>query len=126
VWREQKVVTNGRVDSTSGVEIKIITRNHFAWVSQESRRDTLPLKTFRDSVRVYSDGGGYGTYRLSGNNYVERIELFPNPSYVGKEWPATCQTTGNQWIDSYFTPEYNDSTGRARRDTVAEYYTRVE
>ncbi|HET9637016.1 MAG TPA: hypothetical protein VFP26_13900 [Gemmatimonadaceae bacterium] len=126
VWRTEKVVTNGRVDSTSAVEIKIATKNHFAWVSQENRRDTLPLKTFRDSVRVYSDGGGYGTYRVSGNQYVERIELFPNPDYVGKEWPATCQTTGNSWIHSWISPEYKDSTGRTRRDTVAEYYRRVE
>ena len=126
VWRAEKVVTNGKADSTSGVEIKVQTKNHFAWVSQENRRDTLPLKTFRDSVRVYSDGGGYGTYRVSGNQYVEHIEVFPDPGYIGKEWPATCQTTGNQWIHTWIGPEYKDSTGRTRRDTVSEYYRRVE
>jgi hypothetical protein len=63
---------------------------------------------------------------LSGNNYVERIDIFPDPTYIGKEWPATCQTNGNQWIHSWISPEYKDSTGRSRRDTVAEYFKRVE
>ena len=126
VWRTQKVITNGRTDSTSGVEIKMVTKNHFAWVSQESRRDTLPLKTYRDSVRVFSNGGGYGTYTLSGDNLTEHIELFPDPSYIGKDWPAKCRVNGNQWIHSWVSPEYKDSTGASRRDTVAEYYQRVE
>lgn len=126
VWRAQKVVTNGRADSTSGVEVKVMTKKHFAWVSQENRRDTLPLRTFRDSVRAFSDGGGFGTYTVSGNNVIEHIELFPDPTYIGKDWPSKCQVTGNQWIHSWIGPEYKDSTGRSRRDTVAEYYRRVE
>jgi hypothetical protein len=112
--------------SGAGQEVKVMTKNHFVWVSQETRRDTLPLKTFRDSVRVFSDGGGYGTYTVSGSNLTEHIEMFPDPNYIGKDWPATCQTTGNQWIHSWISPEYKDSTGRSRRDTVAEYYRRTE
>lgn len=126
VWRTQKVVTNGKTDSTSVVEVKLVTKNHFAWVAQENRRDTLPLKTLRDTARVLNDAGGYGTYRVNGNQYVERIEVFPDPSWLGKEWPATCQVSGNQWIHSWIGPEYKDSTGATRRDTVAEYYRRVE
>lgn len=126
VWRAQKVVTNGRTDSTSGVEIKVMTKNHFVWVSQENRRDTLPLKTYRDTVRVFSDGGGYGTYSVSGDNLTEHIELFPNPTYIGKDWPAKCQVSGNQWIHSWISPEYQDSVGRSMHDTVVEYYRRVE
>lgn len=127
VWKAYKVITNGKADSSgAGQEVKVMTKNHFVWVSQESRRDTLPLKTFRDSVRVYSDGGGYGTYTVSGSNLTEHIEMFPDPSYIGKDWPATCQTTDNHWIHSWISPEYKDSTGRSRRDTVAEYYRRVE
>ena len=126
VWRIQKVITNGTTDSTSAFQVKLQTKNHFAWLAQENRRDTLPLKTYRDSARVFSDAGGYGSYRVSGNNYTEHIEIFPNPSYVGKDWPATCKVDGNQWIHSWISPEYKDSTGRTRRDTVAEYYRRVE
>ena len=77
-------------------------------------------------MRVFNNAGGYGTYRLSGNNYIERIEQFPDPTLLGKEWPATCHTTRNQWIHSYISPERMDSTGRTRRDTVVEYFARVE
>lgn len=125
VWRTERVTMNGK-PYTAAQEVKVVTKNHFMWVDQETRRDTLPLKTFRDSTRAFSDAGGYGTYRLSGNNYVERIEFFPDPSFIGKEWPATCRTTRNQWIHSFISPERADSTGRMRRDTVVEYFARVE
>jgi hypothetical protein len=127
VWKQYKIVVNGKADSSdTGQEVKLVTKTHFAWIQQESRRDTLPLKTFRDSVRVMTDGGGYGTYSLSGSNYTEHIEMFPDPTYLGKDWPATCQTTGSQWIHSWLSPEYKDSTGQNRRDTVTEYLRRIE
>jgi hypothetical protein len=125
VWQTDRVTTNGK-PSNGVAEVKVVTKDHFMWVQQENRRDTLPLKTFRDTARVYNDAGGYGTYRISGNNYIEHLDLFPDPTYVGKDWPATCQTTRNQWIHSWISPEYKDSTGVTRRDTVTEYYRRVE
>src|SRR2546423_4977235 len=125
VWRAERATIN-RQPYTAQSEVKVVTKNHFMWVQQENRRDTLPLKTFRDTVRVFNNAGGYGTYRLSGNHYIERIEGFPDPTFIGKEWPATCHTTRNQWIHSYISPERTDSTGRTRRDTVVEYFARVE
>ena len=125
VWRMTSGTLNGRPVTTQ-TEVKVVTKNHFMWVDQENRRDTLPLRTFRDTVRVFNNAGGYGTYRLSGNNYIERIDVFPDPTFLGREWPATCHTTRNQWIHSYISPERTDSTGRTRRDTVVEYFTRVE
>ena len=96
------------------------------WVSQEARRDTLPLKTYRDSVRALRNGGGYGTYTVDGSNLTEQIELFPDPTYAGKDWPATCRIVRGRWIHSFITPAYKDSTGRSRQDTVSEYYRREE
>lgn len=125
VWRATRATLNGRPITTISEE-KVVTKSHFMWVQDENRRDTLPLRTFRDTVRVFNNAGGYGTYRLSGNNYIERIEAFPDPTFLGKEWPATCRTTRNEWIHSYISPERTDSTGRTRRDTVVEYFTRVE
>jgi len=125
VWKMTKGTVNGQPVTTI-TEVKVVTKDHFMWVQQENGRDTLPLRTFRDTTRKFSDAGGYGTYRLSGNNYVERIELFPDPSFIGKEWPATCQTTKDQWTHTYISPDRTDSTGRMRRDTVVEYLTRVE
>ena len=126
VWRRQRIVVNGKSDSTGGEEIKLMTKRHFMWVSQEARRDTLPLKTYRDSVRAFTNGGGYGTYTVDGSNLTEHIELFPDPTYAGKDWPATCRIVRGQWIHSWISPVYKDSTGRSRRDTVAEYYRREE
>ena len=125
VWRRQRVVVNGKSDSTSGEEVKLMTKSHFMWVSQEARRDTLPLETYRDTVRAFTNSGGYGTYAVNGSDLTERIELFPD-LYAPKDWPATCRVVNGQWIHSYITPDYRDSTGRVRRDTVAEYYRRVE
>lgn len=126
VWRQERVATNGKVDSTSGQEAKIMTKSHFMWTSQESRRDTLPMKTYRDSVRALSNGGGYGTYTVSGSNLTEHIELFPTPSWTGRAFHATCRTDRNHWVHTWITDTYKDSTGRSRRDTIVEYYRRVE
>lgn len=126
VWRIERVVTNGKADSTSGQERKIMTKNHFMWVQQESRRDTLPLKTYRDSARVFSDAGGYGTYTVSGSTVTEHIELFPTPSWIGRDFKATCRTDSNHWVHTWYTDVYKDSTGRSRRDTVVEFYRREE
>jgi hypothetical protein len=127
VWRLERVVTNGtRTDSTSFQQRKIMTKNHFMWVNQENRRDTLPLKTYRDSVRVLSDNGGYGTYKVSGSTLTEHIELFPSQAWVGRDFKATCKTDANHWVHTWISDAYNDSTGHSRRDTTAEYYRRVE
>ncbi|MFL5483674.1 MAG: hypothetical protein ACJ8AK_15940 [Gemmatimonadaceae bacterium] len=125
VWQAERVTVNGQ-PYTAAMEVKIVTKNHFMWVQQENRRDTLPLRTFQDTARVFNDAGGYGTYRLSGNNYIERIEAFPDPTFIGKEWPATCKTTRTQWTHSYISPERTDANGRTRRDTVVEVLRRVE
>jgi hypothetical protein len=125
VWRATRATLNGR-PVTSITEVKVLTKNHFMWVQDENRRDTLPLRTFRDTARVFNNAGGYGTYRVSGNKYIEHIEQFPDPTFIGKEWPATCRTTRNEWIHSYVSPERTDSTGRTRRDTVVEFFARIE
>jgi hypothetical protein len=127
VWLREKVATNGKLDSTSGQERKIMTKTHFMWVAQENRRDTLPLKTASDSARVFNDAGGYGTYTVSGSTVTEHIEIFPIPSWIGRDFKATCRTPDrNHWLHTWYSDFYNDSTGHSRRDTTVEYYRRVE
>jgi hypothetical protein len=126
VWRLERVVTNGKPDSTSVQERKIMTRNHFMWVAQQSRRDTLPLRTYRDTVAAMYDAGGYGTYKVSGSTLTEHIELFPTASWIGRDFKATCRTDANHWVHTWMSDFYNDSTGHSRRDTTAEYYRREE
>lgn len=126
VWKLERVVTNGKTDSTSTQQRKIMTKRHFMFAGQESRRDTLPLKTYRDSVRYFSDYGGFGTYKVSGSNLTETIEIFPDPTWKGRDFRATCRTTANQWFHGFLSEFYTDSTGRSRRDTTMEIYSRVE
>lgn len=126
VWKLERMVTNGKADSTSIQHRKIMTKRHFMWTSQESRRDTLPLRTYRDSVRYFSDNGGFGTYRVSGSTLTERIEIFPLPIWIGRDFRATCRTTAKEWFHGYLSDPYTDSTGRSRRDTVMEVFSRVE
>ena len=126
VWRLERMVTNGKNVADINQQGKIMTKSHFMWVNQEARRDTLPLKTFRDSVRFYSVNAGSGTYKVSGSTLTEHIEIFPNPKWVGRDFTATCKTDRSLWLHTWVSDFYNDSTGHSRRDTTTEYYRRVE
>jgi hypothetical protein len=127
VWKLVRVTVNGtRPDTTSFQQRKIMTKNHFMWVNQDARRDTLPLKTYRDTVRRLSNAGGSGTYRVSGSTLIEHIDLFPDPTWAGRDFRATCETDANRWVHTWISDPYTDSTGRSRRDTVGETYRREE
>ena len=127
VWEMEAMTNNGKDLPLNGVkQIKIVTPRHFMWVGQDARRDTLPLKTAADTLRRNSIGGGAGTYSATGNAYVEQIEVFNDPSWLGKPWKATCRVQGDRWYHSYPFPQ--DSTG-VPRDSIAhivEVWRRVE
>ena len=74
------------------------------WLWQANRRDTLPLKTPADSLLYYRVAGGSGTYTLNGDSYVEHIDYFVDPAYVGKDWKAMCRTDKEHWVHSYTQP----------------------
>ena len=92
------------------------------WISQAGRRDTLPLKTRADSLLYYRVVGGAGSYTTSGNSYVEHIEYFTDPAFLGKDWKATCRTEKDHWAHSYTQAGANgaDST------RVVEDWRRLE
>jgi hypothetical protein len=127
VWELASVTNNGKEQPLNGArQMKVVTPHHFMWISQEARRDTLPLKTEADTLRRTSVGGGAGTYTATGKSYVEHIEFFNDPSFVGKSWNATCRIDGNRWYHSYAFPQ--DSTG-IPRDSIAhivEVWRKVE
>ena len=127
VWEIEAMTNNGKNLPLNGVrQIKIVTTRHFMWIGQDARRDTLPLKTEADTLRRNSISGGAGTYSATGNAYVEQIEVFNDPSWLGKPWKATCRIQGDRWYHSYPFPQ--DSTG-VPRDSIAhvvEIWRRVE
>lgn len=128
VWDLESNLLNGKAQPVSGFQQrKIMTRKHFMWLSQATRRDTLPLKTALDSARYYSSPGGSGTYTVTGRNVTEHIDYFVDPSFLGRDFHATCRTEGNRWYHTYYSDFYTDSaTRRSRRDTTTEVFRRVE
>ena len=126
VWELVSVTTDGKEQLVNGwKQMKLVTDRHWAWVNEGLRRDTLPLKTEIDTLRAYIIGGGAGTYTASGNRYVEQIDFFNDPSWIGKPWTATCRIEGDRWYHSFTDP--NDSTkatGPVRH--ITELWRRIE
>ncbi len=127
VWELESTSNNGKDQPLNGHrQIKIVTQHHFMWIGQDPRRDTLPLRTQADTLRRYSLDGGAGTYSATGNSYIEQIEVFNDPTYLGKPWNATCRVQGDRWYHSWSFPL--DTTG-VPRDSIAhvvEVWRKVE
>jgi hypothetical protein len=127
VWELVSVSNNGKEQPLNGFrQMKIVTGRYWMWIGQDAKRDTLPMKTLADTLRRNLIGGGAGTYTATGNAYVEQIEFFGDPTWLGKPWNATCRVEGNRWYHSFPLPQ--DSAGVAR-DSIAhivEVWRKVE
>ena len=121
-WELMRITVDGKADASRGQQRKIVTAGHFMWINQATRRDTLPLKTRVDSLMYNRVGGGSGTYTLKGDSYVEHIDYFANPAFLGKDWKATCRTDKNHWVHSYTLA----SVAGAAPQAVVEDWRRVE
>jgi hypothetical protein len=105
--------------------MKVLTEHHFMFVGQAARRDTLPLKTAMDTLRAYQISGGAGTYSTSGSTYVENLDFFVIPSWIGTSFKATCVIKGGLWYHSFTDP--NDTTaGPGPYQHFTEVWKRVE
>jgi len=120
-WELTGITIDGKA-STPRQQRKIVNGRHFMWISQESRRDTLPLKTPADSLLYYRVVGGAGTYTIAGDSYVEHIDYFVDPSFIGKDWKATCRTEKDHWAHSYTQAGQNG----AAPTNVVEDWRRLE
>lgn len=126
VWELVSVSQDGKEQPLAGYkQRKVLTDRHFIWIGQAARRDTLPLKTELDTLRAYQVGGGAGTYTTTGTTYVEHIDVFAIPSWVGTSFKATCRIQGGRWHHSFTLP--NDTTaGPGPYQHVTELWRRVE
>jgi hypothetical protein len=122
-WELTGVTVDGKAVASPGQQRKIVTAGHFMWINQATRRDTLPLKTRADSLVYSSVAGGSGTYRLQGNSYIEHIDYFVDPAFLGKDWKATCRTDKNHWVHSYTT---QPSAAGVAPQAVVEDWRRIE
>lgn len=108
-WELSGLSLDGKAVASPRQQRKIVNGRHFMWISQDGRRDTLPLKTFADSLLYYRVSGGSGTYTTSGDSYVEHIDYFVDPTFIGKDWKATCRTAKDHWVHSYTQAGTNGS-----------------
>src|SRR2546422_5834110 len=61
VWELVSVSQNGKDQPLAGYRgMKVLTDQHFMFVGQAAKRDTLPLKTEMDTLRAYQMSGGAG------------------------------------------------------------------
>lgn len=105
---------------------KVVTKGHFMWLGQASRRDTLPLKTVTDTLRFFSVSGGAGTWTLAGRTYTERLEYFLDPRMIGTDFKATCRTEGDRWIHTWIDTGPAGAQERSAQATVDEEWRRIE
>jgi hypothetical protein len=122
-WELTGITVDGKAIASRGQQRKIVTAGHFMWINQATRRDTLPLKTPMDSVAHYRVDAGSGTYTLAGNSYVEHIDYFGDPAFLGKDWKATCRTEKNHWVHSY---TIQPSVAGEAAQAVVEDWRRLE
>src|SRR3954469_17844061 len=100
VWQLVSGTANGKSYPATTREMKIITKGHFAFVS-EGQRGVMDLKTVADTLAAFRTmASGGGTYTVRGNAYTEKVEYFYSPAYVGKSIAFTCRTEGDRFYQS--------------------------
>ncbi|HEU4995259.1 MAG TPA: hypothetical protein VFT29_10565 [Gemmatimonadaceae bacterium] len=126
VWELAASIVDGKDRPLAGYkQRKLVTERYWMWLGMQARRDTLPLKTQADSLRLYLLGGGGGTYTTSGSTYVEHIDIENDPSWVGTSFTATCRVEGDRWYHSFTIPNDTSKT-KEQIHRLTEVWRRVE
>ena len=103
VWSLQSVTVDGvaqALPAESRGQIKVITASHYAWASQQGA--ALPLVSVEDSLAAYrTRASGAGRYRIDGSMYVESLEYFSDPRYIGREVSISCPTERDSWSHAF-------------------------
>lgn len=130
VWERVATIQTGkRQEYTGARQRKVVTKKHFMWLAEATRRDTLPLRTALDSARFYGIQGGSGTYKVVGHKYTEHIDLFSDPGLEGKSLTTSCRIEGNRWYHTYLASDIDTplaGAGRSSTDSTTEIWRRVE
>lgn len=130
VWERVATIQTGkRQEYTGARQRKVVTKKHFMWLAEATRRDTLPLITALDSARFYAINAGSGTYEVRGGKYTEHIDLFVDPRLEGKSLTTSCRIDGNRWYHTYLASDIDTPLAGAARmstDSTTEVWRRVE
>jgi hypothetical protein len=125
-WDLVAVTRGGKALSSTNQQRKIVNGSHFMWINQATRRDTLPLRSLVDSLRYSRVNGGSGRYSLVGNAYTEHLDYFSDPSFLGKDFTATCRTVGDRWFHSYNASALGDTAAAEARVMYIEEWHRIK
>jgi hypothetical protein len=108
-------------------QIKVITKTHWAYLSQ--KRSSPKLTGLTNDAELLAAakafGAGGGTYTLDGDVYTEHIEFFSAPNYVSVSVPYKIKWEGDEWIQTGTFPM--KSLGLGDRDQeLYERYRRAK
>jgi hypothetical protein len=125
VWQLVSGKSDGQAYPASARGMKIITKGHFMFVSEEER-GVKELKTIADSLQAFRTmGSGGGTYTIQGTTYTEKLDFFSDPAYLGRSIAFTCRTEGGRFYQTGAVPVFEN--GKKVRDTkLEEVWRRVE
>ena len=125
VWQLVSGKADGQAYPASTRSIKIITKGHFAVLSEEAR-GVQELKTANDSLQAFRTmGAGGGTYKLQGTTYTETLDYFADPAYAGRSVSFTCRTEGDRFFQTGSFPVFEN--GKKVRDIkLDEVWRRIE
>jgi len=125
VWQLISGKADGQPYPGSTRSLKIITKGHFAVLSEEAR-GVQELKTAADSLQAFRTmGAGAGTYTLQGTTYTETLDYFADPAYAGRSVSFTCRTEGDRFFQTGAFPVFEK--GKKVRDVkLDEMWRRIE
>jgi hypothetical protein len=108
-WEVESVAVDGAAEPLGDRrQIKLLTGTRFAFVSQSPGPEGL--STVADSLAAYRTGFfGGGVYRVEGSTYVETVEFFGDPRYVGVEIRFTCRVEGDLWTIEGDLPTWDEN-----------------
>lgn len=124
-WQLVSGSADGKPYPTGARGLKIITKGHFAVLSQEPG---VPkeMKSPADSLAMFRHSGSAGgTYTVHGTTYTETVDYYPDPAYVGKAIPFVCRTEGDRFYQSGNVPilEHGKKIGDSK---LEEVWKRIE
>jgi hypothetical protein len=108
-------------------QIKIITKTHWAFLSQKREPPKVTGLTNDSELLAAAKafGAGGGTYTLDGDTYTERIQFFNTPNYVGIAVPFKIKWEGDEWIQTGTFPVKSLGLGGSDME-LYERYRRVK